>query len=486
MKKIIIGITAITYLNLIGCINPSKQDDKQLPYNVLMIMVDDQKPILEATIKTPNLDRLKERSIVFNRAYCAAPACGPSRASLLTGISPATSGVYYNNQNFRQADGWLSNVIDLPRHFKNNGYLTTNFGKIFHHGQQTEDNKESFSKGHFFPFSSKEDNVLYKEAIDTTRLKQGATWSYGPLPDEYDLEDTTKMQQDTKNANRTINFLQEDHGKPFFISLGLWKPHLPWYVPKRYYEMYPTEDIAIPEGYHDDDLDDLPEIAKWVATHRGFHQDIIKRGLWEKTLQAKYASITYADEQLGRVIAALENSKYANNTIIVVMGDNGFHTGEKNSWSKFKLWDMATRVPLLISLPKNFQNAGLSYDLPVSLLDIYPTLIELCQLPNPESHKLDGESLVPILKVVEAKRSTPVISTYGKENHAIISESNYYISYRNGSKELYNMDNDLYQWYNLVNDPAYENIIDSITQFLPKKNAEGITKKGSHSWIDFQ
>jgi arylsulfatase A-like enzyme len=398
-------------------------------------------------------------------------------------MSPATSGVYYNRNNFRSVDGWFSKVIDLPRHFKNNGYLTTNFGKIFHHGNQTEDNRESFTDNYFYPFKYDEDEWLYKNAIDTTRLTQGSVWSYGPLPDDYDLEDTTKMQQDTKNANRAINLLQKEIEKPFFISLGLWKPHLPWYVPKRYYDMYPVEDIAIPEGYLNDDLDNLPEIAKWISTHRGFHEDIVERGLWKKTLQANYASITYADEQLGKVINALENSKYADNTIIVVMGDNGFHTGEKNSWSKFKLWDMATRVPLLISLPENIQNVGKSVDLPVSLLDIYPTLIELCHLPNPESHALEGESLVPILKDVKTHRKTPVISTYGKDNHAIISDSYYYISYRNGEKELYNMDNDIYQWDNLAIKPSYAHIIDSVSNFLPKINTKEINKKDTVLWV---
>lgn len=468
-----------------SCSNTSLKKEELLRYNVLMITVDDQKPKLEPSVQTPNYDKLKEKGTVFSRAYCAAPACGPLRASHLTGLSPTTSGVYYNNQNFKRSTEWLRKVTNLPRHFKNNGYQTAHYGKIFHHGQHTKDNRGSFTSTFFPPFYNKEDYELCKEALDTTRLKGGNTWSYGPFPNEHDCDDTTRMQQDTKNSDRVIRLLQRKNNQPFFICLGLWKPHLPRYAHKRYFDMYPIEDISIHEGYAENDLADLPEFAKWIATHRGFHKDVAKRNLWRKTLQAYYTSIIYADKQLGIVIDALEKNEYSGNTVVVIVGDNGFHTGENESWSKFKLLDIATRIPLLIALPQNYSLKGKVSEHPVSLLDIYPTLIELCQLSDPDSHKLEGESLAPVLEDAKCRRSTPVISTYGKGNYAVISESYYYISYKDGSKELYHSNNDLFQFYYLVNKKEYKHIVDSMSHFLLKMNEKGITEIGNHTWDNY-
>ena len=472
MDKVSVGLMTMAYLLSTSCTNVREEEKSPPKYNVFMIIVDDQKPLLGSYVQTPNFDRLSKEALFFNHAYCNAPACGPSRASFLTGLHPSTSGVYYNNQNFREAEGWVSEVVDLPGHFKNNGYLTANFGKTFHHGGLLT--KESFTDGYFY--GQYHSNKLKEEVIEVTDLGH-IFWSFGPLPDEFDREDTARMQIDTRNTNRAIDLLQQDIADPFFISLGVYKPHGPWYSAQRYFDMYPIEDINIPDSYLEDDLDDLPEIARMLATHRGWHKEITERNLWEKTLQAYYASITYADEQLGRVLDALENSQYANNTIIVFFGDNGFHTGEKNSWSKFKLWDLATRVPMMIALPGDFPMSGKVYGQPVSLLDIYPTLVELCKLPNPGSHDLDGSSLLPVLKGNDKYKRAPVISTWGRKNHAVIGEDYYYISYRNGSEELYNMDDDMYQWRNLANDKAYRNIIDSLSYFFPKVNAEAMSAR---------
>lgn len=479
-------------LVLACCMSCSNKESGKAPvsgYNVLMIMVDDQNALLNemysSHVKTPNIKRLAKRSLFFKSAYCAAPACGPSRTALMTGIHPSKSGVYYNNQNFRMAEGKLRSVVDLSWHFKNNGYLTTNFGKVFHNSFQ-EDNLESFTKGYFFPLNTGKDLALVNNAKEVTRL-QHPMWYYGPLPNEYDRDDTTKMQQDTRNTNRTIELLQQDHDKPFFCALGIWKPHGPWYVPQRYYDLYPPESIPEPEGFLEGDLKDVPECARWLANHRGIHKGITERGLWKRTLQAYYASITYADEQLGRVLDALEASDYAENTIVLYIGDNGFHNGQKEHWSKFTLWDLATRVPLMISLPNDFSGANKIFNNPVSLLDIYPTLTELCGLPTPETHNLDGISLVPILDDTSNPPKSLVVSTYGKDCHAVIGDDYYYIQYRNKENELYDVRNDIYQLNNLARDPQYQAVIDSMSRLLPDINVDDIVysggaTRGSHGW----
>lgn len=484
-----ISINLIIFFSLFGffaCDETDNSKEESDKYNVMMIMVDDIHPLMNslhnANVKTPNFDRLAEKSLAFKRAYVNVPACNPSRTALLTGVQAATSGVYYNGQNFRESSGWFSEVVGLPRHFKSNDFLTANFGKIFHF---QEDNKNSFSEGFFFPYNVGENVQLVEKAKNVTHLTGGEFWAYGPLPDEYDRSDTTKMQQDTRNANRAIDLLQQDHNKPFFLALGFYKPHGPWFVPQRYYDMYPISEIVTPMGYREDDLEDVPNVAKWLATYRGFHNEIIEKDIWEKTLQAYYASITYVDEQLGRVVNALENSQYADNTIIVFVGDNGFHLGEKNHWSKYTLWDLATRVPMMIFLPGDFSKAGNIYDHPVSLLDIYPTLTDLNELPRPETHELEGKSLIKVLSGIDGESRDPVISTFGRENHAVISKDYYYIKYRNGDEELYNMRYDKYQLTNLASDQKYSSTIDSLSNFLPKINVESSVGEERQSWNEF-
>ena len=207
--------------------------------NVLLIVLDDMNDwtslLSDTQVQTPNLERLARRSMVFTRAYCPSPACGPSRTSFLTGLRPSTSGVYFNNQSYRDAGGWLREVINLPQHFKANGFLTAGYGKIFHGSYQDQD-AHSWSDGHYVGGGSEAD--LYTAAEELTDLEGVWPYSWGMLPDEWDRNDWTRMQQDTRNALRVSRLIEGVQGTRFFASLGIFRPHSRWFVPRRYFDLY--------------------------------------------------------------------------------------------------------------------------------------------------------------------------------------------------------------------------------------------------------
>jgi arylsulfatase A-like enzyme len=313
------------------------------------------------------------------------------------------------------------------------------------------------------------DSALRKHYLPGSEVRVWSdNWSWGVLPDDWDRNDPAKLQQDTEFANHTIRILQQKHDRPFFVACGFWRPHVSWVVPKRYFDRYPLESISIPEGFRGDDLEDLPKAARWLATHRGEHDYIVKNGLWKKCLQAYYASISYVDEQIGRVLDALEASPNRDNTIIVFAADNGWHTGEKNHWSKFYLSELASRVVFAIAVP------GMPAQVcqtPVSLLDIYPTLVSLCGLSGPSNHKLDGRDLSALLRGDTADRGAPVLSTYGRGNHSLRDHRFRYTRYRDGAEELYDHENDPHEWTNLAADSRFAAAKARLAAWLPEVNA---------------
>lgn len=453
-----------------GCSGSSADQNLQNEaYNVLIIMVDDQdaqmNELMHDQVKTPAFKKLAGEGFLFTNAYCAVPACAPSRTALLTGVAAHNSGAYYNNQNLWKTNSPLINIRNLPAYFKQNGYLAAGYGKIFHPGHDTY-NLEDWSKGYYEGLSVTQSNNL-KHYVNERVKVFSDMWSIGKLPNDWDLNDTSKMQQDTHNALKTIEILEKQQDHPFFIALGIYRPHVPYYAPKRYFDLYPVDSIEIPEDFLANDLKDVPACAQWVATNRGFHQDITERGLWKQLLQAKMASITYSDDQIGRVIEALDQGPNKENTIVIFIGDNGFHTGQKNHWSKFALWEKATQVPMIVRMPG--QSAAVNISSPVSLLDIYPTLVELCNFQVPE-HNLDGVSLAPILLNESSERGAPVLVSHGRENHAVVAEDFYYIHYRNGAEELYDQQNDPFQWQNLANKQEFSDQIIELRKYLPKSN----------------
>ena len=429
--------------------------------NVLFLAIDDLNDWVACLgghpgVKSPNIDRLAKMGVLFANAHCAAPLCNPSRAALMTGIRPATSGVYHNPQPWRQSPA-LRDAVTLPQHFMAHGYRAVGGGKIYHGAFPDPPSWHEY-------FPSQQRNKP-PDPMPPSRPLNGiprtAHFDWGPVevPDE--------EMGDWKVASWAIGELNKKHEKPFFLGCGFFRPHLPWYVPKKYFEMYPLDEVQLPK-VKEDDLDDLPEIARKIARPQGDHKKVTEHKQWRKAVQAYMASISFTDACVGRVIDALEKSPYAKNTLIVLWADHGWHLGEKLHWRKFTLWEEATRNPLMFVVPGMTRPGG-RCTRPVNLLDIYPTLVELCGLkPN---KALEGVSLVPLLKDPGAKWDRPTLTTYGRNNHSIRSEDWRYTRYRDGTEELYDHRKDPWEWANLAGEAKYDAVKADHARWLPKVNA---------------
>ena len=434
------------------------------PLNVLFIAVDDLNDWVgclagHPQTRTPNLDRLASRGVLFTNAYCAAPACNPSRAALMTGIRPASSGVYHNSQPWRSSPV-LKNAVTLPQHFRQHGYKTMGSGKIYHDA---------------FPDPASWD--YYWPALDRQKpadpLPPNRPINGLPDPGNFDwgpLANGKQEMGDWQVSDWVIDELKKSHDKPFFLACGFFKPHLPWYVPQEYFDRFPLPDIILPES-KPDDLDDIPEAGRAMARPEGDHARVIQNDQWRQAVRGYLAGINFMDECLGRVLDALDHSAYRDNTAIVLWSDHGWHLGEKLHWRKFALWEEATHNVLLFSIP-GVTKAGGRCSTPVNLLDIYPTLVNVCGLTaRPE---LQGQSLLPLLQDPNAAREQPALTTHGRNNHSLRSSRWRYIRYKDGSEELYDHDRDDLEWSNLALDPHYADVKKDLARFLPEENVGDI------------
>jgi len=446
---------------------PGAQAKKTAKPNVLFIAVDDLNDWTTFLggypgVKTPSLDRLARRGTFFTRAYCAAPACNPSRTSLLCGVRPSTSGVYHNPNPWRVQ---LPDAVTLPQHFMAHGYQVWGGGKIFHGGMNDPQSWHVY-------FPQARDPVPKLRPVNG--IPNTAQFDWGPV------EVGDQSMGDTQVTDWGVKFLGQEHDRPFFLAVGLFRPHLPWYVPKKYFDEYPLAEVTLPK-VKEDDLDDVPPIGRQMARPQGDHAKVLKYQQWEKAVQGYLASITYADGQIGRLLDALDKSPYAENTIIVLWTDHGWHLGEKLHWRKFTLWEEAGRVPLVFVVP-GLTKPGSRCDRTVSLLDIYPTLAELCGLPVGE--QLEGKSLKPLLEDPARPWDRPVITTHGRSNHSVRSERWRLIRYSDGTEELYDHENDPLEWTNLAGEAKLAEVKKELAAWLPKVNvpegprqAEGPAKK---------
>lgn len=400
---------------------------------------------------SPHIDRLASRSVLFHRSYCAAPACNPSRAALLTGIRPWTSGVYLNPQPWRPA---MPEAVTLPQLFRQHGYHVVGGGKIYHGSYPDPQSWDSYFKKKADPRPAR------KVANDKRSRAGGIVWGVLDVQDQ--------DMNDYQVASWACKYLDKKHDKPFFLACGIYRPHMPWQVPRKYYEMFPLETIELPKA-PTDDLSDVPTAGVKMARPQGDHATILKTGNWKRAVQAYLASIAFADAQVGRVLKALDASDYADNTIVILWGDHGWHLGEKQHWRKFSLWEEAARAPLMISAPGVTKPNGHCYRT-VDFMDIYPTLADLCNLPVGEH--LAGDSLRMLLQNPNARWERPAITTHGRGNHAVRSERYRYIRYADGSEELYDHQTDDMEWKNLANDPAHASVKAELIKWLPKENAE--------------
>ena len=397
--------------------------------------------------KTPNIDRLSKMGVSFTNAHCAAPSCNASRAAVLSGLRPSTSGCYMNHHFWQD---YIPQGISLNATFQKADYEVMGVGKIFH---ETSLDTLYTSEWDEYPSIAKDP-------------KGGATKYQGylePLPLDMKDEDFA----DWDYVSYSIQQLQKEHDKPFFLSCGLHKPHLPWAVPQKYYDMFPLELIELPPHIKDD-LADIPEAGHRIG-NKTDHPKFLESGRWKNGVQSYLATIAYADVCIGRLLDALETSSYKDNTIVVLWGDHGWHLGEKEHWRKFTLWEEATRAPMVWHAPGVTKPNTICHR-PVDLMSIYPTLLELSDIPTPDH--VEGKSIVSLLKNPEAKWDGIAITTDDYMNHAVRTERWRYIRYANGDEELYDHDKDEYEWTNLAGDPVYAPEIERLSGYFPKINVE--------------
>ncbi len=454
------------YLSLIFCLVTLSVLGKEQRPNVLMIAVDDLNSWVGAlgghpNAITPNIDKLANRSTVFKRAYPAAPLCNPSRTALFMGLRPSTSGIYCNRGWFREKPGY-ENWVTLPQYFSKHGYNTYGGGKLFHHAKGKKSDPVSW-------------DVIYQDQVgtpnppDERRYQHGlrgafdeTSWYFNNSLDWGPIDEPIEETADWQTADRAAKILQEDHDKPFFLGVGIFRPHLIWYAPKEFFDMHPLENIQLPP-YIENDLTDVPPIGRRLA-----RQDfpVIKAsGKWKEAVRAYLACSTFADACIGHLLSALDNSKYKDNTIVVLWGDHGWNLGEKDHWAKYAMWEDTNRTPLMIYVPGKL--AGVTNQA-ANLLDIYPTLVELSGLP--ENTKIEGRSLKPLIENPQLKEWSPSLTTHWKDNHAIVDERYRYIIYRDGGEELYDHQIDPNEWVNRANDPAYRQVIERLSQWIPEHN----------------
>ena len=456
-------------LLLLNCQENVVQDKSLNQPNVLFIAIDDLNDWIEPLgghpqARTPNISKFSDEAITFNHAYTASPGCNPSRGAILSGLHTYTSGLYSNYQDWRNIPIMTENPT-LNSHFKNNGYYTAGAGKIYHYAQTDVDGWDDY-----FPSIT---NPMPREHLPKNRPLNMPRYKYmygmfdwGPLniPDE--------ETADYKSVNYIKEQLNKKHDKPFFMACGIYRPHVPWYVPKKYYDMFPLDSVMIPD-IKANDTDDLSQFAQKEIIERGgnYHKHVVEASQWKKATQGYLASIAYADAMLGNLLNALAESNYADNTIIVLWSDHGWQLGEKNHWRKFALWENVNRSVLMIKAPqiKNKLPSGTKVgrvESLVSLIDIYPTLIDLCELP--ERNDLDGESLLPLLKNPSAKIERPIITTYDYGSYSVRFNNWHYIRYIDDSRELYDLDLDPEEWTNLASDPAYDSTMRKLDGFIPE------------------
>lgn len=438
---------------------------EQRPPNVLMIAIDDLNDWVgclggHPQAQTPVIDELAARGVLFANAHCQAPLCNSSRASLLTGLRPSTTGIYALQPGIRKVPA-LRDCVTLPQYFKSSGYHTFICGKIFHDGSiPPEYRAEAANEWRDGPGMPRPSEKFVHPPGDHPAM------DWGPFPDD------DREQADWKIASTAIDLMTAAPAdRPFFGCVGFRLPHVPCYASQQWFDRFPLETLHLPPA-PDDDRNDVPDFAWYL------HWDLPEPRLswlradsqWAPFVRAYLASTSFVDSQIGRVLEALQASDRADDTIIVIWSDHGFHLGEKQITGKNSLWERSTHVPLIFA--GHGISSGARCDQPVELLDIYPTLVELCGLASRGG--LEGHSLAPQLKAPAAPRIWPAITTHNRFNHAVRSEQYRYIRYADGSEEFYDLKVDPHEWTNRASDPAARELIAEHRRWLPAINAEPV------------
>jgi len=457
--------------------------------NILFIGVDDMADWVgcmdgySGEVHTPNIDRLANRGVLFTNAHCTSPICGPSRAAIMTGLRPEQNGVYHNIGHYND----YTDAVGFPLYFRQNGYYSLGAGKINHSfGCVIPENWDDYGPdvGHIGgPVNAEEmstegmDPTKYIKRFDVTIPQNpGAlidrpdnkysTWDYCA----FDIPDSE--MPDGKIALWGIEQLQKKHDKPFLIACGFYRPHQPFYLPKKYFDMYDLDGIILPETIAGD-LFDVPYVgvqfahAAWTS---GKHETCIKYNQWKPLVRGYLAAISFADAQIGKLVDALDYGVNTENTWIVLFSDHGWHLGEKEHWGKHTPWRNSTRVPFIIVPPKGKSigdfKPGTKCNQPVNLVDIYPTLVEIARLPKKED--LAGKSLLPLIKNPNSKWDEATVTTIAHGNHVIHTTNWSYIHYFDGTEELYDIKNDPEEWVNLAGKTKYRPFMDKLKKYIPE------------------
>ena len=433
--------------------------------NVVMISIDDLNDWTgflggHPDVATPNMDELAKRGRNFSNAHCAVPVCSSSRVSVMSGVAATTHGSYEIGPRYDELPA-LNDVPTMQRYLKDHGYYTLAGGKVLHHGftgrlSEAIDQSLGREKGR------RPKGVMNRPA------RWSGAWDWGQYPDE------DAQMADFQLAQKAANFLQSDFKPPFFLSVGFFRPHVPLFAPPCWFQKYDIEALKLPD-IPSWDLDDVPKNFLNINSYAvaPTHAEVLKHGKQRELTQAYLASISFVDSCVGLVIDALRASPHAKNTYVVLWSEHGFHLGEKKHWAKRTLWEESTRVPLLISGPDISPDT--SCEQSVSLIDIYPTLIDLCGLP--ENKKLEGVSLVPQLEDSKTVRDKPAITSSYFGNHAVRSQFWRLIAYEDGAEELYDHRSDPNEFHNLADDPRHKSIKNKLRQWLPKSEEPEFRKK---------
>lgn len=458
--------------------NPSKQP------NVIFFSVDDMcdwaGPLDYKQVKTPNMDRLAKSGVTYTNAHAPGVYCAPSRTAIWTGLQATTTGCY----------GWEvyhydhPELIPLQMAFDQAGYATYGAGKLFHHGRGFVDLRawdEYFSRsqevrdsgwemdGYLFTDVPLPDPYPYGPYYNQPgkKYKRPFHLEWGPIANEKEDE-----MVDAMRTNWMVDMINKKHDKPFFMALGMYSPHYPNYAPQKYFDLYDRDSIVLPP-YKEDDLDDLsPRIKKQYTNRAKQHKELQKLDALKDAMHGYLAAISFADAMLGRIMDAVEASPYKDNTIIVLWSDQGFHHGEKGHWGKHTLWQRTTQVPLIWSGPAVAKNKKI--ETTVNLIDMYPTLKELCNLPV--DNNLDGVSLAKSLKKPsKAKERNVFIPHADRGDYAVVNMNWRYIHYADGFEELYNLKEDPNEWNNLAGEEQYRSVIKDLQKSAPSEFAPHAT-----------
>ena len=428
------------------------QKHKSRP-NILFITVDDLNDWVgclggNPDAQTPNLDRLAQQSVLFSNAHCQVALCNASRESMMTGMYASTTGIYGNS--LKRTSPAYAKAKHMPVWLGENGYRTMCMGKIYHkdHGKKSRWDEVGPKTERWGPVPPNGKQFTKRFGKDA---KDSLAWAaldieVGGMPDE-------------KIAAWGIEKLNREYDQPFFLALGFYKPHVPMTAPKRYFDQFDRDKLTLPKVL-ENDLDDVPEIGRrWVLDRQKIiAEEAVKQyspTYRRELVHAYHACVALVDDCVGQVLDQLDKSPYADNTIVILCSDHGWHLGEKNHWRKWMPWEESTRSLLIVRAPNAPGNGNISKRT-VGLIDIYPTIADLCELEAPSN--LQGESFRRLLENPEGSWKRPALTSTTVGNHTVRSDRYRYIRYKDGSEELYDHESDPHEWHNLANDPSKKEI----------------------------